>query len=117
MNEDLQKKLIEWVEKLGDIASEQLPDFAQQIIAYTIWNANIWMWVGIAFLIFLGFLFFIPMLIFIFDKDEREITGTCMFWIVLFSIILLFVIFSHYSTIKKCEVAPKLVLIDFIRNK
>jgi predicted membrane channel-forming protein YqfA (hemolysin III family) len=117
MSEELQAKLMAWIENLGNIASEQLPDFAQQIVAYTMWNSYIWMWFGIIGLILFGFLFVLFTTVCIIDKKEREDLSKIMFWIAVFALIPCSICISNYSKIKKCEVAPKLIIIDYIRNK
>lgn len=118
MNEELQKKLIEWTEKIGDIAVEQIPDFAQQIINYEIWSATIWMYTCIGILSILGVLFLLSVVLCCFeDSRERETLGCFIGFIFMGCIIPTYIIFHNYSQIKKCEVAPKLVIIDYIKGK
>lgn len=117
--QELQKKLIEWAEKIGDIASEQLPDFAEQIIAYEMWSSSIWMNVGIGLLCFFGFLFFICLIFAIVDRhngDTLDELGAFMLILILISIPPCGLICTKYSKLKKCEVAPKLVIIDYLRG-
>ncbi len=128
MNDHLQAKLIEWAEKLGDIATEQLPDFAMQIVAFKAWNATIGLW----FSGVLAVIFFVIMITsFIIEclrpgvicKDRYGICEgntspkikmfLCSFVLFIFLIISAF---NDYVLIKKCEVAPKLVVIDYIRK-
>lgn len=118
MNEQLQTKLIEWAEKLGDIASEQLPDFANQIVAYTIWDATIGMYISIAFLAFPLLLTLMCLVMFPFEKgDERCAAVAIGSFSLLACVIPALAIHGNYSKIKKCSVAPKLVVLEKIHGK
>lgn len=118
MNDNLQQKLIEWAEKIGDIASEQLPEFASQIVAYTAWTASIWMYVGMAFSSVLILFLIICFVSLIHSKgQEREAAVFCGGLALMLLTLPVGVIAHHYVIIKKCELAPKLVVIEKLRGK
>lgn len=117
MNDELQKKLIQWAEKIGDIASEQLPDFAMQIVAYKIWVSYIWMTIGFSLAAVLGFIVVILILFLCFsDAKERDDLCGCIAIFLFAACFPLAVGGYNYTQVIKCEVAPKLVIIDYIRG-
>src|SRR4051794_23518857 len=114
--DELQHKLIEWVEHLGDIASEQLPGFAAEIIAYMSWDAYIGIVMGALFFVPLFLIFIALLLACAFGKEREDFAGVCFIFLLLTLIPTLF-ISSNYCRLKKCEVAPKMVIVDYIRGK
>jgi|SRR5579859_145223 len=117
MKEELQQKLMQWVETLGDVVSEQLPDFAMQIVAYKILVSMVWMCAGISVCIFLGVVILLLLIALPFDCAlDRSETLSCIGCVFLVSIIPFCVAIGNYVMIKKCEVAPKIVIVDYIRS-
>ena len=53
MNDELTKKLIEWIENLGNLAGDELPGFVQEIATYGFYSSIIG---SIAFFIIAGIL-------------------------------------------------------------
>lgn len=117
MNSELKQKLIEWAESLAHVASEQIPEFASQIVAYAALKATIWMWVGILGFAFLAVLILLLVVCYFVDRHgDREIITACIGWLMVASLIPIMVIGCNFVTIKKCELAPKIVVLDYIKS-
>lgn len=115
MNEELQNKLIECIQKLGDIASEQLPDFAQQIIEYIIWSNTIWMWSSLVILCIVTFFFIYNMRVYFKDKNRSD-SACGSFILAMIALVFICGFCISFTQIKKCEMFPKLVLIEYLRG-
>lgn len=117
MNSELKQKLIQWAENLADLASEQIPEFAAQIVAYVALRATVWMWVGILGLAFFAVLILLLAVCFwTSPRQDREIVGACIGRLMVASLIPIMLIGYNFVTIKKCELAPKIVVLDYIKS-
>lgn len=129
--EDIKIKLIEWIEHIGDIATEHLPDFALQIVSYTAFYYSTWMFVCLALAVFLGLLGSFTLYIikveashvlkneisYCYYTQSKETNTFCMIGITMLMIFFFICSSYYFCMMKKCEHAPKLVVMDYIRQK
>lgn len=110
MKDKLLEQLLDWANSLKDIASEQLPDFANQIV---MWQSYSYFFYFVILMIFSLISFWVFCLLM--KDDESKYDGTCV-WLLILTIFLSIGSGYNYCQYKKCEIAPKLVIIDCMRN-
>lgn len=116
MKDKILEKLMQWAESLENIASEKLPEFATEIVN---WCASYHYILFVCFVI-LSIFFFILTIVFICEstKNEYDNDGAVVGGLVCLLLFISSIGISTYNYIHyyKCVVAPKLVLIEYIRD-
>lgn len=116
---DLQQKLLEWAQSIVDIASEEIPQFAHEIIAYKTWSAEIWFYGALTGLVLCVLLFALFLITFI-TCDKNHYTSenhgsACVAFFFATAATAAFTL-NTYTDVKKCQVAPRMVLLDHVRG-
>lgn len=96
-------QLVKIIQQGQDIIGGQLPDVAKQLLAYNAWSCHLWM------LIF-GCLFLMVVLLSVFTLEDGMFVG---FMIALF---FLFCAYYEYDQLHKIQLAPKLFIIETLKN-
>lgn len=123
MDERITDKLLEWAQSIENMASAEIPIWASEIIAYTTWNAHIWFYIFLVPAILFSVLFIISSCYimkhhkdcknsFTWDSPQSDV-------VIIFFLIGVFCIVGSgwtYGQVKKCQVAPRLVLLEYIKK-
>lgn len=111
MNEELTKKLIEWIENLGNIAGDELPSFVQEIAAYGVGSSLIC--AAVFFIIFVSLLT-VSIMCFKHKKDDLVGLGAFLFFVSIFPFAFMF--WGINESIK-ATYAPRLYAIEQLRGR
>lgn len=113
MNDQLQKKLLEWMNNGEAFVKEQAPDYVNQAMAYYAWDAQRDFILGLWYLGIAGL--FLLLLLYTVNKRryELEVLTFVSFLCVLgFTITGSISTYFGYSSMKKIEIAPKVFIVD-----
>lgn len=115
MNDEISKKIIEWIEQLKDFASNEIPPFVQEVANYGFFE-NLWMSFGYLTLMGLG-LFLIMFGISDSKKNAEFGARRIVIGAILILVFGLCLIFDSVPSMIKAKCAPKLYVIErFIKN-
>lgn len=124
LNEELKTKLIEYMSKLeqavqasGDFVSEQAPLVVQEFITYQRASESIYVLSGVILLIFAAFWLKSALKAESWPKDAEFPVGMAFFILMVISLLSGSVcLVSHVQPCLKAWVAPRILIIDYIRE-
>ena len=118
MNDEITKKLIEWVESIGNLAAEELPLFAQEVASYGFYSEMV---LSIVFLV-LGVVSSIVLYkcVRTMAREDLDAPDICFFGILgsaLAVILLIPAMVVSANAMIKAKICPKLYVIERITKK
>lgn len=110
MNQELQRKLLDYLNNGEAFIREQAPDFFKQAMAFYYWENHFWFW---ACLIIAAGMIGIAVLFFLIAWSEGS-EGFCFLAVIISGLAILpfCQTFCAYAAMKKMELAPKLYLVN-----
>jgi hypothetical protein len=110
MNQELQQKLLEYLNSGESFVREQAPDFVKQAMAYYLWSAKFELCSSVV--IFMGMILIAGMLLWFSSRRASEGAIVLATIICIAALIPFFSIFCSFNSLKKMQIAPKLYMID-----
>lgn len=115
MNE-LAEKLIGYLNSAEGFLQTQMPDFANQFVAYHTWEAQYWFHLCLTFLIVMIVAQVITVIFIALKDDNGEDAVICFVIVGAIGTLSLFMLGNSYMSLKKLEIAPKVYMVEMAKK-